>query len=380
MMRISVKKIFSRLSRAFTAVTITSVMMALFISKAAQADQTHHNRYVPFFTEQDLSIALKKINGESDFDLFYTDQNLSKTLNLKNSAKPNILFLNSKNHQVYDINNIKGSNCKAIVYSGVAVQLNLDGDVKLFHLKKMPPLHSIYPKTLKCTNNALKGVVCPEFTEFTKLNGWTTQIAGQKITGFTPPAGNAISSISVPQTVLDEGVYKEIEKSISAIESEKKELAKRVQDPFYMYKGQSWFDILHVRDDEIPSNAFLAYYTSKIISPDLKYTEIVPTISLEYLGNKFHGIKADNFVGYYVGDFEFVRPVEYQFDVTLSRAKIKVIIDKKVVYDGSNSTTFLYKFSPAKKYRIEIEYINNYSQVDIQINMKKAAKKAEKQL
>ena len=147
-----------------------------------------------------------------------------------------------------------------------------------------------------------------------------------------------------------------------------------------MYKGQSWFDILHVRDDEIPSNAFLAYYTSKIISPDLKYTEIVPTISLEYLGNKFHGIKADNFVGYYVGDFEFVRPVEYQFDVTLSRAKIKVIIDKKVVYDGSNSTTFLYKFSPAKKYRIEIEYINNYSQVDIQINMKKAAKKAEKQL
>ena len=333
--------------------------------------------YVPVISDENLTQELRKIVKEEDYNLYFTTQYSDKTLNLKDSAKSSILFLSSTGTATYKIKNIKGSNTKAVVYSGIGTKFHFDGEVKLLRIEKMPSVHTVFPRVMECVNQAPMGIHCPSFKEFTSLGEWMQKLLGKKITGFTKSEDKRVGSVTVPELQLDAKKYQEINATIEAIKVQKEELTKRVADPFYPYKGMRWFDVLHVNEADVPSNAFQAYYMDKFDVSKVKYSEIVTKVSLDYSHNKFHGIPADNFVGYWIGDFAFARPLTYEFDVSISWSKIKIIINDEVVYDGDRSTSFTYKFAPGKRYRIEVEYINNYGQVDMQVNMKKPVKQLE---
>ncbi|MDD3343605.1 MAG: hypothetical protein PHR87_08535 [Sulfurospirillaceae bacterium] len=74
-------------------------------------------------------------------------------------------------------------------------------------------------------------------------------------------------------------------------------------------------------------------------------------------------IEPDHFLGLWVGDFTFDKQSLKNIVLSISWAKAKVIVDGNVIFEGEHSTTLPYTFSKGK-HRIEVEYINNYGQVD----------------
>jgi hypothetical protein len=92
--------------------------------------------------------------------------------------------------------------------------------------------------------------------------------------------------------------------------------------------------------------------------------EDTSSISVHYSDKKkFYLITPDHFLGLWVGDFTFDKQSTKHITLSISWAKAKVIVDGNVIFEGEHSTTLPYTFSKGK-HRIEIEYTNNYGQVD----------------
>ncbi|WP_345991561.1 hypothetical protein [Sulfurimonas sp. HSL-1716] len=334
------------------------------------------NDFTPVISDENMTKELKKIVKNKAYDLFFTAQNSDRRMNLQDSAKPSVLFIDSADAAAYDIRNIKGSNTKAVVYAGVGARFKFDGNVSLLRIKEMPEIYKVYPKKLECVNHAPFGIECSTFSELAALNAWMRKLLGKKITGFTDGTNKKETPVKIPQIEFDTKRYDEINGSIEAMRLQKEELQRRLADPFYRYKGKRWHDVLHVNDAQIPSNSFKAYYMDKFDVSNIRYSENVFKIAVDYVKNGFHDIRADNFVGYWVGDFIFARPVTYEFDVNVSHADIRVMVDGKAVYEGNSSKSFDLKFKPGKKYRIEVGYINDYPHAKLLLNMKNAHKHA----
>ncbi len=329
------------------------------------------NDYVPIISDQNLTAQLKKLFENKEYERFFTTQYLNKTIDMNSSTKPSVLFLNSTVAATYNIKNVKASDLKAVVYSGVGVRVHQDGDAKVYRIQSMPEVNTIVPKTLQCVNQAPMGINCPNFDNYTRLNEWMQKLTNKKINGFTKTEDKRADSISVPQVRLDAAVDENIQKIMAYIEMQKKEMNKKLLDPFYMYEGKRWFDIFHVKEEDIPSNSFRAYYLDMFDVPNVKYSEVVPKIALVYSGHTFHGIKADDFIGYWVGDFMFARPLTYEIDLT-TFSHVKILINGKTVHAGNGGTSLKYQFIPGKQYRIEIEYISNFGEVNMALDIKKS--------
>lgn len=332
------------------------------------------NNYVPIISDENVTKELKKVMKGKDYDTLFTTQNADKKINLAESPKPTVLFLNSTRAATYEIENIQKSNLSAIVYSGAGVRVLHKGDVPTFRIESMPALVSILPKDTQCVNRAPNGIICPSFNEVELLNSWMQKITAKNASGFTNTAiEQQIGETSVPEIRLDELFYEKLQTYVKNRDIQKEELNKKLQDPFYKYKNKRWFDALHVQESDIPNNAFVGYYVDKFDVPNVKFNEIVPKINLHSRG-KFHDIKVGDFLSYWVGDFLFVRPVTYMFNVSVNSAKIKIIINKEILFSADKDSSFSYKFIPGKKYRIEVQYINNSRTMDMHLNMEKLVK------
>ncbi|MBU0631271.1 hypothetical protein KKA17_01365 [bacterium] len=332
------------------------------------------NDYMPIISDENLTQELKKVMKGEDYDALFTTQNADKKIELTESQKPTLLFLNSTRAATYEIDNIKKANLKAIVYSGIGVRLQHREKIPTFRVGSMPALASLLPKDTQCMNRAPRGIICPSFNEVDILNSWMQRIAGKNADGFSDTAMEGqTAEVSVPLLRLDEQFYEKLQTYVKNRDIQKEDLNKRLQDPFYQYKNMRWFDALHVQESDIPNNAFVGYYLDKFDVPNVKFSEITPKITLQF-GNKFHEIKAGDFLAYWVGDFLFVRPVTYIFSVAASSAKVKVLINKETVLATNKDGSFSYKFIPGKKYRIEVQYINDNRSADMHLDMQKSVK------
>ena len=355
---------------------IPSVVVAILFSlvfgvQLSKKMSVVYVEYTPIMSEEKLSNTLKSMAQKEQFEMFYTNQQSSKNIDLKDSAKATLVFLRGGDYQTYSFSNVKKAKTQAIIYTGMSTKIVSDSDVKLLHVSSLPKIAQLYPATDKCENQGEKGIVCPNFNDLFALNNFTMEIAGGKISGFTPSQETNLTTLILPLQKLDIAEYEKIDLFLNKIALQKEDMQKRVENPFYMYADKRWFDILHVSKNDVPSNSFNAYYMSKFSTPNVKFSEIVQQPEIEY-SQKHYGINANNFVGYWVGDFQFVRPVAYKFDMSFKDANVKVLIDQKVVYSGSTAASFVYKFNPAKKYRIEIEYINKFNKVALHVEMKRA--------
>ena len=119
----------------------------------------------------------------------------------------------------------------------------------------------------------------------------------------------------------------------------------------------------------MPTNAFRAYYM-KLQAPDrVIRTEVVPRVALKYSNpRKFLNIPPDDFLALWIGDFTFERDTTLELTLAVSWANAHLIIDGETVYDGGSDKRLPYTFTKGK-HRIEIEYRNNYGQVDFVFDM-----------
>lgn len=113
----------------------------------------------------------------------------------------------------------------------------------------------------------------------------------------------------------------------------------------------------------VPAEGFYAYYLkdNKIIKK-----EVVNDISVNYSWDKFHGITSQNFRAYWVGNFHISRSGEKKIAIDHGSSNARLIIDGHVVYKG-NVKKEIPLYLEKGKYRVEVEFINNWHTTDLSV-------------
>lgn len=313
----------------------------------------------------ELSAKLKELIAEKPIRLNYFYQWRSKTVNLKDSATDSILFITSFKPAIYTIRNTKRARLKAIIYSGEGVEFRCDVPVSILHAEKIPEAPNLSPDITKCSS-ALGGLICPDEQNFRTLNEWIKSVAGKPLDGFTGSGKPDELPLIVPEIVLDQRMYRKLQETQNAIQAKRDYLTQASSDPYFIDSNVSWAEVLKIKNDTIPTNKFRAFYMDKNDPKKIRYSETVDTLSLTYSHTPFHTIAADNFLGLWIGNFEFERDTKLTIGLSLSWAHIRLTDNGTVIYDGGDSSAIEHTFTKGT-HRIEAEYINNYGQVDVNL-------------
>ena len=111
-------------------------------------------------------------------------------------------------------------------------------------------------------------------------------------------------------------------------------------------------------------NAFKAFYFN-VHTPGLPVVaEIVADIGVNYGLRGFHGIRAEDFAGYWVGNFEFSTDSTLRLSISQGHATSRVSIDEKVVYDGGGDPNLIIELSRGT-HKIEFEHVNSWHTADM---------------
>lgn len=302
---------------------------------------------------------------QNDTNLYYAFGYKRKILDIKTSNTPTIAFLKSSEGgaTAWEITHCKESNLKAIVYNGVGDTIKMDCDnVLLLRAKKLTQLTEL-PTLSQCNDYAPIGFNCQNGPQKLKaLNQEIMRYTRMPLTGFSP--SSKLSHIELPEIVLDNQKYQELEQIEQNIQKAKEVAEKRRVDPFYAFEQKRWSQIVKIDNEHIPINKFRGYFMQSTMPTYVMHFEDTPSISVHYSDKKkFYLIAPDHFLGLWVGDFTFDQQSTKNIVLSISWANAKVIIDGNVIYEGNQSATIPYTFTKGK-HRIEIEYMNNYGQVD----------------
>lgn len=124
----------------------------------------------------------------------------------------------------------------------------------------------------------------------------------------------------------------------------------------------------------IPKNRFKAFYFNTKDPRNIIATEEVVKVGINYPFDQFHNIPSEDFGGYWVGDFQYDQETPMEMSFELSWAKVRVIINGSIIYEGESSTTFPYTFKKGSNV-IEVEYVNNWHTTGFMMSVKPVEKK-----
>ncbi len=120
-----------------------------------------------------------------------------------------------------------------------------------------------------------------------------------------------------------------------------------------------------------PLGRFAAYYLRSGTPAALVATEVVDEVSLSYPWSDFHGIKSEDFEGYWVGQFRYAKRTPVYISVDQSWSRTRVIIDRKLIYEGGSDARVPYVFPPGT-HTVEVEYVNNWHTTGISVTVAEA--------
>ena len=301
------------------------------------------------------------------------------TISFRADKKPSILFLNSYEGVIWDFDNQGLNHLKAVVVSskkhGTAI-VNLTKNMPIFYLKRLATSYSFIPVSKADFNSTFK---------ITALQ--ILSMTGQKPVSFS--GKEQLSQVDIPMRRLTEEDYRKIgmthkptdfdiftehPRKIDVVfepettlkpDSPKKKSRDRTQRVFP--SRPSWGTKLNPHND-IPLNAFKAFYFN-VHTPGLPaVTEIVPDIGVNYGLRGFHGIRAEDFAGYWVGNFEFSTDSTMRLSISQSHATSRVSIDERVVYVGGGDPNLIIELSRGI-HKIEFEHANSWHTVDMSMTL-----------
>ena len=342
---------------------VSGTPMRAFVSMSEQQ---------PILEDDEIAQTLAPLIDETS-NLYYTFGVKQKELRLATSDTPTVVFLRSASSVPTDwnVSNCAAAGLKAIVYNGVGNSINTDTDgILILRAAELPEVAKL-PSLAECHDAAPVGLLCSNGPEkLNRLHAKIKQLTGRRLSGFTP--GSTAQSVALPEIVLNDAKYADLATTEAQIAAAKVATQKRHQDPYYDKKSEdslAWKRALKVSEEQIPLNQFRAFYLSLQQPEQIVHSEIVSRVAIKYSDKrKFHGLEPDNFAALWIGDFEFCQETKQELHLAFSWAKVKLVIDGQSVFDGDSNDTIPYTFSKGV-HRIEIEYCNNYGQVDFVFEM-----------
>lgn len=106
----------------------------------------------------------------------------------------------------------------------------------------------------------------------------------------------------------------------------------------------TWAERFVKPSDEIPTNAFKAFYFGGTVPNENPKTDVVEHPSVNYAWSDFHGIRSEDFAAYWIGDFVFEENEIRDVTVSQSWAETRVVIDGREIYRGGSDASIPYQF------------------------------------
>lgn len=119
----------------------------------------------------------------------------------------------------------------------------------------------------------------------------------------------------------------------------------------------------------IPEDAFKAYYFNVAQPSEPIATEIVQKIRVKYRAGQFHHIPKENFMGYWIGRFDFQQTTRLLLTLSQKRSLSRVSVDGRKVYQGTGSPNRTIEFTTGT-HTIEIEHVNHRHAADFHMTFK----------
>ena len=110
---------------------------------------------------------------------------------------------------------------------------------------------------------------------------------------------------------------------------------------------------------QVPEKGFYAYYINTNNPEQVINKETVSDVSINYIGDKFHNIKSEDFGAYWVGRINLPKSEVKTIAVNQSWSKARLIIDGFIVYEGGSNKEILLNLEKGSHF-VEVEYVNNW--------------------
>lgn len=124
----------------------------------------------------------------------------------------------------------------------------------------------------------------------------------------------------------------------------------------------------------LPLTGFNAYYMNEDQPSIVVARENVAQVAMNYIYAEFHNIPSEKFLGYWLGKLRVPQDGVYEISANLSWSNVRVLIDKHIIVDASNSFPSQTVYLTKGEYKLEVEYNNNWHTVGFQFNIKPHSK------
>ena len=108
----------------------------------------------------------------------------------------------------------------------------------------------------------------------------------------------------------------------------------------------------------VPARGFDVYYINTTDPKTVVYKDNVQKIAINYAYNQFHNIPSEKFGAYWVGKLVVPNDALYQVEASLSWSSARILIDGKVIAEGTNSLKQTSFYLPKGEHTLEVEYTN----------------------
>jgi hypothetical protein len=286
---------------------------------------------------------------------------LSLDVALRKSAKPVVLFLSS--YEVVRWNIIPADSTQVLAvfvdsYQPQSTVAGLPASVPVATRKGIPFAYKLlpdcHPETGYCETN-----------QFAKLVGFMADEFKLSLTGFTGDYNPA--SLIVPEIPLDSAKYREIEERTRALAEASR--LRWLGDVFPRDTAATWQSHFIASAADIPVGKFKAFYFSDKHPETVLHSETAAAAAMKYSWSDLYHLDANDFAGYWVGNFEFAAPAILEFGVAQSHAQTAIYVDKRPILIGREETAATCSV-PAGTHLIEIQHVNNWHTIDFAVTLR----------
>ena len=122
---------------------------------------------------------------------------------------------------------------------------------------------------------------------------------------------------------------------------------------------------------QIPTGKFLAFYLSKNDPKNVVFSETVESVNLNFAYDEFHKIPSENFIAYWVGNFDFKQDAQQMILADFSWANLRISVDGEQIFDSENagSKALMHKFNKGR-HKIEVWFVNNWHTTSLLVDFK----------
>lgn len=129
----------------------------------------------------------------------------------------------------------------------------------------------------------------------------------------------------------------------------------------------SWGAKLNPNND-FPDYGYMGYFFNTNNPEILVHKEPSSSLGINYAWSDFHNIKSEDFGAYWAGSIVMPEAGEKIISASLSWAKIRIIIDDHLIYEGGSDTEVKLQLDKGR-HTIEVEYINNWHTTDVMVRV-----------